>query len=368
MINRDHEYTLRIAETAMDKIKALSLPADPPAYELWYDYAAAHDPELNRSINDALETTGQLSIQQLDEIYNRHIAPTRIQSLLNDAGATVSSEVDKVIGLLDEFILSTSQGRDGCVAASAQLAQPVDARTVRAIADALIKSLMAVETRSAAIEQKLNAAKAELDSLQGALAIKSIEASRDPLTGLVNRREFERAIDQATNFAGRTAAPLSLLMIDIDEFKVFNDRYGHVTGDSVLRLVATVLRQSIKGQDIAARYGGEEFAVILPNTTLRNAEILANQLCYQVAKRELKRRSTGESLGLVTVSIGVAAFRRGELATTLIERADAALYGAKRAGRGCAKCERQPDSQLTDFAGELPVPACGESVDGTAIF
>jgi diguanylate cyclase len=350
MACRDHDYTLALGKMAMAKIEALSLPADPPGYELWYRYAAGNDPELNQTINRALEAGGALSTREVDEIYNRHVPSARMQADLELAGDKVSGEVEKVVELLDELILSTSESREDCAKASTKLAQSTDRNSVRAIADALIRSLRAVEVRHSALERRLSAAKRELDVVQNALATMSVEASRDPLTGLANRREFERALEEAMERAARDLTPLSLLMVDIDHFKSFNDQFGHIMGDSVLSLVAAVMKQSIKGQDVAARYGGEEFAVILPNTILANARTVAQQLCDQVASRELMRRSSGESLGAITVSIGAASYRGGERARTFIERADSSLYDAKRAGRNCVKCEANIGERTEDAA------------------
>src|SRR6201999_1004856 len=122
-----------------------------------------------------------------------------------------------------------------------------------------------------------------------------------------------------------SAEPLSLMLTDIDHFKTFNDTYGHLTGDQVLRLVALSVKQNVKGQDIAARYGGEEFAIVLPRTALRGAITVADQIRRSVMSKELMKRSTGEHLGRVTVSIGVATHRRGDSMHSLIERADACL-------------------------------------------
>jgi diguanylate cyclase len=122
-------------------------------------------------------------------------------------------------------------------------------------------------------------------------------------------------------------------LTDIDHFKAFNDSYGHLTGDQVIRYVAMTVKQNVKGLDTAARFGGEEFAVVLPNTVLRSAITVAEHIRRAVMNKEVMRRSTGEHLGRVTISVGVAALRAGDTAQTLIERADNCLYAAKRGGR-----------------------------------
>jgi diguanylate cyclase len=137
---------------------------------------------------------------------------------------------------------------------------------------------------------------------------------------------------------------VALLLADIDHFKNFNDTYGHLTGDQVLRLVAMALKQNVKGQDIAARYGGEEFAIILPNTTLRSALTVADHVRRAVMTKELMKRSTGEHLGRITVSVGVATLHKDESAPSLIERADNALYAAKHYGRNRVMCETDPEA------------------------
>ena len=149
------------------------------------------------------------------------------------------------------------------------------------------------------------------------------------------------------------------MMTDIDHFKKFNDSFGHLTGDQVLRLVAMSVKQNVKGQDIAARYGGEEFAVILPNTVLRSAITVADHIRRAVMTKELMKRSTGEHLGRVTISIGVATLQQGRQRAELIERADACLYAAKRHGRNRVMCETDPEvtAAAAGAAGRLSVLA-----------
>lgn len=140
---------------------------------------------------------------------------------------------------------------------------------------------------------------------------------------------MEKAIAEALE----TNEAMSLMLTDIDHFKTFNDNFGHLTGDQVLRLVAMSVKHNVKGEDTTARYGGEEFAVILPNTILRAAVTVAEHIRRAVIAKELMKRSTGEHLGRMTISIGVATLRKGDTGQSLIERADTCLYAAKRHGR-----------------------------------
>ncbi|MFL9828386.1 GGDEF domain-containing protein [Rhodoplanes sp. SY1] len=150
-------------------------------------------------------------------------------------------------------------------------------------------------------------------------------------------RPVTHGLDQATARAVADEAPesFSLAMVDIDRFKQFNDQYGHATGDDVLRLVAFALKNNVRTSDLVARYGGDEFAVLLPNAPLEDAMAVGHQIRKAVAERPLLRRVTKEMLGHVTLSIGIAAWRPGETAEALLERADRLLYEAKANGRNC---------------------------------
>jgi diguanylate cyclase len=192
-------------------------------------------------------------------------------------------------------------------------------------------------------EARLHESKREIRELQQNLDAVRTESLTDPLTQLANRKAFDAVIAQAIADAHARSEPLSLLMTDIDHFKTFNDSFGHLTGDQVLRLVAMCMKQNVKGQDTAARYGGEEFGVVLPKTPLRAAVTVADHIRRAVMTRELMKRSTGEHLGRVTISVGAATLRKDDTAQTLLERADACLYAAKRHGRNRVRCETDPE-------------------------
>lgn len=162
-----------------------------------------------------------------------------------------------------------------------------------------------------------------------------VTATTDALTGLVNRRGFDERIDDEAARAARNQLPLSLILVDIDWFKAYNDRYGHQAGDECLKLVAATLRAGLRRPaDVAARYGGEEMALILPETGHQGAYELAEKL--RLAVKALEIAHTGSERTIVTASLGVATLGDGAPAGSsaeLIRRADAALYIAKEAGR-----------------------------------
>jgi diguanylate cyclase (GGDEF)-like protein len=156
-------------------------------------------------------------------------------------------------------------------------------------------------------------------------------ALTDALTGLDNRRSFDIAARHQVRVAIRHRRPLSLLMLDIDYFKKVNDTYGHAVGDLVLVKVAQVFRQHIRSMDLPARLGGEEFCLLLPETGVNDARLIAERLRLAIAAEEFQ--VNGQPF-VVTVSIGIAACSgEGDSLESLLERSDQALYGAKQTGR-----------------------------------
>lgn len=157
------------------------------------------------------------------------------------------------------------------------------------------------------------------------------QSIRDPLTGLFNRRHLIEMLDHECARTERSGLTSSMLMVDIDHFKRFNDTHGHEAGDSVMTLVSATLQKGIRKSDLACRYGGEEFAILLPETSLAAAGIVGEKI--RLAIRAMTPNHRGVSLEPVTISIGLAEHVIGARPAQLIEDADQALYAAKRAGR-----------------------------------
>jgi diguanylate cyclase len=339
----EHERTLAFADVALGQIKSLKQTAVPRNYEIWYVYATGYNSPLNKIINETLARNGKLTEADLEQIYETYLSQIKTTDRIDKVGARVIGEIDDVMALVSDALGMSASYDDSLSGATRKLSTAQDRHQVKAIVETLVKSTHEMREANKALEDRLTLSKSEISNLQQSLEAMRAESLTDPLTGLGNRKYFDRSIAMAAQNAFANGTPLSLLMLDIDHFKSFNDSHGHLTGDQVLRLVGMSLKQTIKGQDITARYGGEEFAVVLPNTALRQALTVADHLRRAVMAKELKKKSTCEILGRVTISVGVAMLKPGDDTDALIERADGCLYAAKRSGRNRVICELDPE-------------------------
>lgn len=339
----EHERTLAFAEIALGQIKSLRQTAIPRNYEIWYVYATGYNAALNKIINETLARNGKLTESDLEQIYDTYLSQLKASERIDKVGARVIGEIDDVMKLITEALGMSSNYGATLDGASSKLASVQTKEQLKPIVELLVKSTREMRETNKVLEDRLTLSKGEIHELQHSLEAIRAESLTDPLTGLGNRKYFDRSIEVAVQEALESGEPLSLLMFDIDHFKSFNDSYGHLTGDQVLRLVGLSLKQTIKGQDITARYGGEEFAVVLPNTGLRQALTVADHIRRAIMAKELKKKSTGEILGRVTISVGVSMLKAGDDTDSLIERADACLYAAKRNGRNRVICEVDPE-------------------------
>jgi diguanylate cyclase len=339
----EHERTMAFAELALGQIRSLRQTAVPRNYEIWYVYATGYNSALNKIINETLARNGKLTEADLEQIYETYLSHIKTTDRIDKVGSRVIGEIDDVVKLISDALGMSASYDASLTGASKKLESVQNRDQLKKIVESLVKSTREMQDTNKALEQRLTLSKSEINNLQQSLEAIRAESLTDPLTGLGNRKYFDRSIEMAVQTALANGEPLSLLMFDIDHFKSFNDSYGHLTGDQVLRLVGLSLKQTIKGQDITARYGGEEFAVVLPNTALRQALTVADHIRRAVMSKELKKKSTGEILGRVTISVGVSMLKPDDDTDSLIERADACLYAAKRNGRNRVICEADPE-------------------------
>jgi diguanylate cyclase len=322
------------AQSALARMHALTIPATPENFTVWFEYYAGRKPPLRRAIDSLLAHGRDFTAQVNSELYQQFFAVglqdaalrqvsdglnetvREVQALVGDAGAEAKTYGRALVNITGEVV------RD---AESPERLQGVVRRL-------LIETQTAIE-RNAVLEQNLKNSGEQIDRLQQSLDDVRREANTDPLTGLANRKAFDDGLLKTAAQAMETDAPLCLMIADIDDFKKFNDTYGHQFGDQVLKLVARCLQDGTKDDDLAARFGGEEFAVLLPGCQLEDAVQVGERLREMIATRRLVRRATGADVGAVTISIGVARFEPGEGINDLVARADEAMYTAKHQGR-----------------------------------
>jgi diguanylate cyclase len=340
----EHERTFAFAQIALGQIRALGQPASPRNFEIWYHYATGYNQPLNQSINETLAKKGALSEADLGQVHETYISESRVGERLNSVGSRVLDEIKQVIATIDAAAGSATTYSERLNMASEKLAQASDGDALRTVIEHLVQGAKEMEDNNKKLESRLASSRQEIQQLQQNLETVRTESLTDPLTTLSNRKFFDQALANHIAEAKEKNEPFSLLMADIDHFKSFNDKYGHLTGDQVLRLVALSVKQNVKGRDIAARYGGEEFVIALPSTALQSAITVADHIRHAVMTKEFVKRSSGERLGRVTISIGAAVLRPSDTPQLLIDRADKCLYAAKRHGRNRVICEADPEA------------------------
>ena len=196
---------------------------------------------------------------------------------------------------------------------------------IKPVSQVILNAKIRAMERLSAMRDEMNTLNAELIEL----------SQRDPMTGLYNRRAFDEKAEDYWRIATRNKEPLTLLILDIDHFKLYNDAYGHIDGDECIRKIATALNECFnRPGDVVARYGGEEFIVLLSNTTHEGAQYVAEQMRTSIAEQQIRHKSS-TSGRYVSVSIGGSAtsFTTGTTLGTQIELADKALYESKNNGR-----------------------------------
>ncbi len=197
----------------------------------------------------------------------------------------------------------------------------------------LARESMAKLERVRKNEEQIDSLKRQITNLEQANREYRELSIRDGLTGLFNHRYFQAHLSMEVSRSGRHQREFSLIFIDVDHFKNYNDTLGHPEGDTLLKTLSQLIAEKLRVSDILARYGGEEFTIILPETTLENARLVAEKIRLLIAEHPFAGRENQPD-GKVTVSIGLASYpAMGKDAETLVKRADEALYQAKNTGR-----------------------------------
>lgn len=337
-----------LAARALAAMAGHGVAPTPRNYAVWFTYVSGRSPGLVHTIDEIAAAGHGFNQAKLDELFARYLAEEAQKEVYTRAERRLQEALTRLLSKLGEATGQTRAYSERLDAWSAELDSAPDGDRLRELLAEIATDTQRVLEKNDVLEQQLVRSTDEIEELRRSLAVVQHEAMTDGLTGIANRKFFDVRLAQAMRIAAAHGEPLSLLLIDIDRFKQFNDTWGHQLGDKVLRLVARTLTDCVKGRDVTARFGGEEFAIILESTRHEAALAVAEQIRTAMMRRKIVRKDSREDLGQVTVSIGVGLYRPGDTADDLISRTDAALYAAKRGGRNRVASERELPADAAD--------------------
>ena len=295
-----------------------------------YEYSSGRNTELNNRIEERISSDKLLDAHFMRDVFNDFCS----KDLENEAGEYMS-ELQELLTLLLGEVSSSGVENFGKILKhqSEALNNTKDLAGIKQVTQTLLRATSQAIADNASMQKNIEAAQENAKRLEAEIAELKEIASRDGLTGLFNRKALNDKLSELIDVSVESDSPLSLLMFDIDHFKSFNDSFGHVIGDEVIKRVSNTMQKVAREHDFPARYGGEEFTMLLPNTPIDKAIEIAREVHEGVEKLTLVRRVSKEALPKVTISLGAAMLRSDDNSESLICRADKALYQAKETGR-----------------------------------
>ncbi|WP_182911820.1 GGDEF domain-containing protein [Sphingomonas cavernae] len=305
------------------------LEPTPDHYALAWEYFVAPHSALGWAVDRSIETEGGLSAGTAAVLLEQHRAKLSAEKLTDMIGearnhiADGSQLVEQTRAHAKAYGTALKSEMNG-MAGSTDMSSTVTALTE------LTQSMI---QKTAEAEKQLRTAVRQMGDMQARLAAAEKLAESDALTGLANRRAFEKTLKRTIESCGQSKQPLAVAFCDIDHFKKINDTHGHATGDRVLKYVANLLSKVSNGNCHVARHGGEEFVILLKGRTVEEARDIVDKARADLASRNLTAKDTEKLIGKVSFSAGVAVLEPGGDGSDLLHRADRALYRAKKDGR-----------------------------------
>jgi diguanylate cyclase len=331
-----------IAKETLELMRLHTVAATGANYEVWLSYRLGRNPALREALDKRIASREPFDAEFNTEIYERFFTATRASAELVMAGERIARDLGQVIAFLKSAEEKSGDYGRTLETAATDLGRGLAPEQIRQIVSSLAAATLDMANHNQNLTDQLQRSTKEIETLRTSLESVRVESLTDSLTGLSNRRMFDETLRMRLGEARSQRTELCLMMCDIDHFKRFNDTWGHHTGDQILRFLASAMQSHAKPDHLIARYGGEEFGMILPRTNLNVAGNVAEALRAAIQAKRLRRRSTNEDLGQVTISIGIARLQPGDTPQGLVERADACLYASKRNGRNQVTTDSTP--------------------------
>ncbi|MFA5982605.1 MAG: diguanylate cyclase [Methylococcaceae bacterium] len=326
----EHRHYLKQSLFLMGKYNIAMHPIN---YAIFYDYAIGHNPSLIHDVDTLIANKQRFDYGISLNLFKTHICNSTVECFEN-----INSELNRLISGISVSVSQTSEkttlATQNFTATSQSLKQLDDPQKLQLLLSNMVLETQQLTETSKQLKSELEQAQKEMDQLKNELTHIRTVAKTDALTGLLNRGAFEEAMSELLEETDSCSANQTCLAIlDIDNFKRINDKFGHLVGDKVLKFFGSLLKKNALKNHIIARYGGEEIIMLMPETSLGEALNLTEHIRKLLETSQLKRTDKAESIGKVTVSVGITKLKAGDTTESFIGRADQALYQAKNNGR-----------------------------------
>ncbi|MGH1456031.1 MAG: GGDEF domain-containing protein [Alphaproteobacteria bacterium] len=330
------EKTQEFSALAFERIREFDILPTPENYELWFVYFSKSNPEMLKAVDSLLDSEGgKLTHEQCYALFQEYLSGSREEKTVEKAGSQIQQTIVDVNVAVTAAKKNAQDYSHNLKSAKDKISLKENLEDTKPFLDEMLSDTEKMIACNDHLEEMLECSTRAMEDMRRDLEIARKEALTDPLTGLSNRKAFDQEIRRLVTLSNDSSEPhtFSMILMDIDHFKDFNDNFGHQIGDQVLKLVARTIKDSVKGRDVVVRFGGEEFVVLLPETNIQGGTKIAEILRQEVEKKEVINKATGKKLAKITLSAGVAQYNGGEDSDDLVERVDKALYEAKNTGR-----------------------------------
>lgn len=311
----------------------------PNAYAVWFAYATRSDAELVAEIDELLLSRETISAYDIDLLFQAYLAQDTGTFSTHDISQAIGEEIDDVLGVIGQSLEQSAGFTDRLSSFQQAIPEGLSAEGLSTVVASLIDENRRMAEITQQLNQGLSRSQEMITTLNQQLNEVRTQSLRDALTGALNRRAFDRALEEAVDHAARLNQPLCVAMADLDSFKALNDTYGHQAGDAVLQAFAGVLSAGTNEGETVARYGGEEFAIILPGSDLMTAYNRLVSMKHTFSRMTHQVEGGHQVIPPVTASFGLARLEAGMTLRELMQKADGFLYQAKAKGRNTVQAQ-----------------------------
>ncbi len=328
----DITKAISLLKQTLPEMNKRNIASTPSNYAIWYEYVTGENNQLISAIQELDAKNTVFTHEVLQTLYSKFISEAH-EAAVNQLSESVREIIHDFLAKASQEGLGLSAFSETLSSFSSKMETINHLDEIKGLVAHLIGETKKREDANLSMQTSLECMAIEMKKLRAEVAKINSEATADSLTKINNRRAFDLEIEGFITSCKADSKPLCLIMANIDHFKIFNEKFGHSIGDKVLRFVASLMKNNIKGSDSVSRFGGEQFAILLPETSYEGALSVAENIRDKLSKQTLSDSAEKIELGAITASFGVSTYQYGESSEQLIRRADIALSDAKKSGR-----------------------------------